>query len=97
MRLPLRPPVRNALLVLMCFGTLSIYVDRVVRVYLARRSADSSQVAGLKRAIRLVPDNAEFPHLLGLRLSASDQDDDGAIANLRKAVTSEPEQWPILA
>ena len=62
----------------------------MVRVYLARRSADSSQVEGLKRAIRLVPDNAEFPHLLGLRLSASDQDDDGAIANLRKAVTLNP-------
>jgi hypothetical protein len=37
-----------------------------------------------------VPDNAAFPHLLGLRLSASDQDDDGAIANLRKAVTLNP-------
>jgi len=89
-RLPLRPPVRNALLVLMCLGTLSIYIDRVVRVYLARRSAGSSQVAGLERAIRLVPDNAEFPHLLGLWFSASDQDDDGAIANLRKAVTLNP-------
>jgi hypothetical protein len=86
-RLPLRPPVRNVLLVLMCLGTLSIYIGRVVRVYLARRSADSSQV---ERAIRLVPDDAEFPHLLGLRLSAYDQDDDGAIANLRKAVTLNP-------
>ncbi len=86
----LRPPVRNVLLVLMCLGILSIYIDRVVRVYLARRSANSSQVEGLKRAIRLVPDDAEFPHLLGLRLSASDQDDDGAIANLRKAATLNP-------
>lgn len=75
------------MLALMCLGTLSIYLGRVVRVYLARRSADSSQV---ERAIRLVPDNAAFPHLLGLRLSASDQDDDGAIANLRKAVTLNP-------
>lgn len=90
MRLPLRPPLRNALLVLMCLGTLSIYIDRVVRVYLARRSADSSQLEGLKRAIRLVSDNAEFPHLLGLWLSAYDQDDDGAIANLLKAVTLNP-------
>jgi tetratricopeptide (TPR) repeat protein len=86
----LRPPVRNTLLVLMCLGTLSIDIDRVVRVYLARRSADSSQLEGLKRAIRLVPADAEFPHLLGLRLSASDQDDDGALANLRRAVTLNP-------
>jgi len=71
----------------MCLGTLSIYIGRVVRVYLARRSADSSQVEGVERAIRLVPDNAEFPHLLGLLLPASD---DGAIANLRKAVTLNP-------
>jgi len=85
-RLPLRPLVRNVLLVLMCLGILSIYIGRVIRVYLARRSADSSQVEGVERAIRLVPDNAEFPHLLGLRLSAIDQDDNGAIANLRKAV-----------
>ncbi len=90
MRQPLRPSVRSALLVLMCLGTLSIYGDRVVRVYLARRSVDSSQLEGLKRAIRLVPDNAEFPHLAGLWLSASDQDDDGAIANLRRAVTLNP-------
>ena len=90
MRLSLRPSVRNVLLVLMCLGTLSIYIDRVVRVYLARRSADSFQVEGVERAIRLVPDNAEFPHLLGLRLSASDQDDDAAIVNLRKAVTLNP-------
>jgi tetratricopeptide (TPR) repeat protein len=85
--LPLRPHARNALLVLICLGTLSIYVGRVVGVYLALRSADSSEVGGVERAIRLVPDNAEFPHLLGLQLSASDQDDDGAIASLRKAVT----------
>ena len=90
MRLPLRPVVRNALLVLMCLGTLSIYIGRVVRVYLARLSADSSQVECIKRAIRLVPDNAEFPHLLGLRLSALDQDDDGAIVNLRQALTLNP-------
>jgi len=38
----------------------------------------------------LVPDDAEFPHRLGLRLSAYDQDDDGAIANLRKAVILNP-------
>lgn len=77
-------------MVLMCLGTLSIYIDRVVRVYLAQRSADSFQGEGAKRAIRLVPDDAEFSHLLGLKLSATDQDDDGAIANLRKAVTLNP-------
>jgi hypothetical protein len=88
--LPLRPLVRNAVLVLMCLGTLSIYIDRAMRVYLARRSADSLQVEGVERAIRLVPDNAEFPHWLGLQLSASDQDDDGAIANFRKAVALNP-------
>ena len=79
------------MLVLICLGILAIYLGRMVRVYLARRSANSSsQVEGIERAIRLVPDNAEFPYLLGLRLSASDQDDDGGIANLRKAVALNP-------
>lgn len=90
MRPPLRSLIRKALLVLMCLGALSIYVGGAVGVYLARRSADSSSVEGVERAMRLAPYNAEFPHLLGLQLSASDQDDDGAIANLRKAVALNP-------
>lgn len=90
MNLTNRPLLRNACLVLICLGTLSIYIARVVRVYLAQRSADSSQVEGVERAIRLVPEDAEFPHLLGLLLSASDQDDDRAIVNLRKAVSLNP-------
>ena len=85
-----RPLVRKVFLVLICLGTLSIYIDRAIRVYLAGRSVDSSEIQGVKRAIHLVPDNAEFPHLLGLQLSASEQDDDGAIFNLRKAVTLNP-------
>ena len=87
---PLHPLVRNVLLVVVCLGTLSIYLNRVARVYFARRSADSASVEGVERAIRLAPDNAEFPHLLGLQLSAADQDDDGAIASLRKAVALNP-------
>ncbi len=90
MKLPQRPLVTKALLVLMCLGALAIYVGRVVEVYLAQRYADSYQVEGLEHAIRLSPDNAEFSHLLGLRLSASDQDDDGAIASLRRAVILNP-------
>lgn len=90
MRLPLRPLARKSLLVLLFLGILSIYISRVATVYRAQRFADSSQVEGLERAIRLSPHDAEFPHLLGLRLSASDQDDAGAIVNFRKAVTLNP-------
>ncbi len=94
MILPPGPRTQKVLLIALCLGTLAIYVGRVVRVYLAQSLADSSQgesrTTGLEHSIRLVPDDAEFPHLLGLRLSASDQDDDRAIANLRKAVTLNP-------
>ena len=90
MKPALGPLVIKASLLLICLGTLSIYVGRVAAVYLAQRSADSPQVESLERAIRLAPDNAEFPHLLGLRLSGADQDDFGAIANFRKAVTLNP-------
>ena len=90
MKLPLPAPIRNTLLLAACVGLVPFYIARVVRVYLAQRSADSSEIEGVQRAIRLAPDNAEFPHLLGLQLSASDQDDQGAIASLRKAVDLNP-------
>jgi len=77
-------------LVLICFGTLSVYVGRVVRVYRAQRDSDSLQADAVEHAIRLVPDDAEYPHMLGIRFSASDQDDEAAIANLRKAVALNP-------
>jgi hypothetical protein len=89
-RPPLPPVPKKFLLVLLCLGMLSIYVGRVAVVYVAQQSADSSQGEGLERAIRLEPGNAEFPHLLGLRLSASDRDDTGAIVNLHKAVVLNP-------
>ncbi|MGA8065876.1 MAG: hypothetical protein WCA47_00995 [Terriglobales bacterium] len=90
MKPPLHPRVRSACLVLFCLGALSIYVARILRVYLAQRSAVSSQVEGVERAIRLVPDDAEFPHLLGLLLSATDQDDGRALAQFRQAVALNP-------
>jgi len=88
--LSLRSAVGKSLLVLMCLGTLSIYIGRVVRVYLAERYADSLTVADAERAMRLVPGDADFPYLLGVLISASGQDKDGAIANLREAVTLNP-------
>ena len=94
MILPLRRGMKKPLLILLCLGILSIYVARVVKIYLAQSLADSPQreyrVAGLEQAIQLAPDDAELPHLLGLRLSVSDQDDDRAIANLRQAVVLNP-------
>jgi tetratricopeptide (TPR) repeat protein len=44
----------------------------------------------VERAIRLSPGNAEFHDLLGVELSASDQDNDRAIAALRTAVMLNP-------
>jgi tetratricopeptide (TPR) repeat protein len=91
---PLRPIVRKTLLALICLGTMSGYVGRVVAVYLAQQAAYSSppegRVQGLERAIRLTPDDAEFPYLLGRWLSASDQDDNSAIVHLRKAAALNP-------
>jgi hypothetical protein len=69
--------MKKPLLILLCLGILSIYVARVVKIYLAQSLADSPQreyrVAGLEQAIQLAPDDAELPHLLGLRLSVSDR------------------------
>lgn len=90
MTFSLRSAVGKALLFLACLAGLSIYIDRVVRVYLAQRYANSSQADNLQRAIHLMPEDAEFPDLLGLLLSAPDQDINGAIANLRKAVSLNP-------
>jgi tetratricopeptide (TPR) repeat protein len=85
-----RPIIRKALLVLVCIGIVSLYINRVARVYLAQRSAGSGQLSGVERAIHLVPGNAEFHDLLGLQLSASDQDNDRAAASLRTAVMLNP-------
>lgn len=94
MTLPLGPRTKKTLLLLLCLGIPSTYISRVARVYLAQSLADASQgesrITGLEHSIRLAPDDAEFPHLLGLRLSTSDQNDDRAITNLRKAVMLNP-------
>ena len=88
---PQRALLGKVLFVLLCVGFVAIYCNRVLRVYIAQRSAESSAIVpGLERAIRLVPENAAFPHLLGLQLSVSDRDYDGALANLRKAVALNP-------
>jgi hypothetical protein len=85
-----RPLIRKALLTLTCVAALSIYIDRVVCVYLARRTVDSLQAGSLERAIRLVPDDAEFPYSLGVQLSASVEESPRAITYLRKAVALNP-------
>ena len=95
---PLRPILRQTLLVLVCVGFLSIYLLRVVRIYLAQRSAYTAgietqvgeQLKETERAIQLVPDNAEFHHVLGVQISAAGQDDNRAIASLLEAVRLNP-------
>jgi tetratricopeptide (TPR) repeat protein len=95
---PGHPIIKKVLLVLVCVGVVSIYINREVRVYLAQRSVYSAgvdarvdqQLREIERAVQLVPDNAEFSQLLGLQLSAADQDDNRAIASLRAAVHLNP-------
>jgi hypothetical protein len=82
--------IRKVLLVLICVGIVSLYINRAARVYLAQRSASSGQLDGVERAIRLAPGNAEFHDLLGVQLSASDQDNDRAVTSLRTAVMLNP-------
>jgi len=77
-------------LVVICVGIVSLYINRMARAYLAQRSAGSGQLDGVERAIHLVPGNAEFHDLLGVQLSASDQDNDRAVASLRTAVMLNP-------
>jgi hypothetical protein len=85
---PSQPLIRKILLILICLGTLSIYLGRVAVVYCAR-SADSAKAADLERYIRWMPDDAELHHLLGLQLSdAHDYAD--AILHLSRAATLNP-------
>jgi len=86
----LKPAIRKAGFILICLGMSLFYVSRVVRVYIAQRSAESLETRDIERAIRLVPDDAEFPHLLGMRLSASGRDNGAALANLGKAAALNP-------
>jgi hypothetical protein len=85
-----RPLIRKALITLVCMAVLAIYINRVVHVYLAQRTLDSLQAGSMERAIRLVPDDAEFPYSLGVQLSASVADSQKAITYLRKAVALNP-------
>lgn len=93
---PSRPVLHNSLirklaLALSCTAIMAVYVTRVARVYLAQSSAEGDiQIAGLERATRLAPDDAELPHLLGMRLSAAGEDSQSAIANLKRAVSLNP-------
>ena len=90
--------MRKVLLVLFCLVTLSVYLARVATIFRAQSLADSTQgenrITDLDRAIRIAPDDAEFPNLLGLRLSASHQESNPengrALDNLRKAVALNP-------
>jgi tetratricopeptide (TPR) repeat protein len=86
---------KKAVFVLLCLAFAALYCNRIWRVYSAQhsaqRSAESSAVVpGLDRAIKLNPQNAVFPHLLGLQLSENDGDYDSALANLRQAVALNP-------
>ncbi len=89
---PREPAVLHRILFsLICIALVTMYCDRVLRVYLAHRAAEAPDIIpGLQRAIRLVPGNATFPHLLGLQLSVAGQDRDGALANLRRAAALNP-------
>ncbi len=84
--------LRHALLTVLCAGFVAIYVSRVVRVYLAQRSAKPGQIAGLEHAIWLVPDNADFYASLGAELFASNRDYDRVADNFLNAVRLNPNQ-----
>jgi hypothetical protein len=94
----LRSAIKQALLILVCVGFTSIYLLRVARVYLAQKNVYSAeieeqsdqQLKEIEHAVKLVPDNAEFSHLLGLQLPAADHDDNRAIASLIDAVRLNP-------
>jgi tetratricopeptide (TPR) repeat protein len=85
---PSQPLIRKILLILICLGTLSIYLGRVLVVYRAR-SANSATVHDLERYMRWLPDDAELHHLLGLQLSDS-HDNAAAILHLSKAAAMNP-------
>jgi tetratricopeptide (TPR) repeat protein len=88
----LRLILKQVLLVVICLGLVAIYVSRVVRVYLAQRSAKPGQIAVLERAIRLVPSDADFYASLGAELFASNKDYDRVEDNFLNAVGLNPNQ-----
>ena len=91
MRRPSQLLLRKLLLILICLGTVSIYLGRVIAVYGARSAnSDSTTVADLEHDIRWLPDDAELHHLLGLLLSDSGHSNADAIAHLRRATILNP-------
>ncbi len=88
----LHPIVRKASLALICVAILSVYISRVARVYLAQRSANSAEIAGLEHAIYLTPDNAELYESVGTQLLDSGHDYGRALNDLLNAVRLNPDQ-----
>ena len=89
----MRPPralLKKVILLAVCAAATSLYVRRVILIYMAGRGADGYRVVGLERATQLAPGNAEFAHMLGLQLLESLPDRDRAIAELRTAANLTP-------
>jgi len=84
------PDLRKTAAVLFCLGVVSIYLTGVVQTFISERAADSYQIAGLEKAARLAPANAEFAHMLGLQLAESLSTREQAIAELRTAAELDP-------
>jgi hypothetical protein len=87
----LRSSSRNIACLLIFASVVAIYAFGVIRTYVAQEAAQSNEVNDLQRAARLIPQNAQFAHALGLQLSNSPQDYDRAITNLRRAATLDPD------
>lgn len=82
--------LRDILFLLICLAAILGYLLRVGKVYSAQVAARSTTIENLQRSIRLSPENAEYPHKLGLVYFDSDQDYKRAATNLEKAVALNP-------
>jgi tetratricopeptide (TPR) repeat protein len=93
-------PFKKIVLVLLCLGVVSIYLKGVVRTFESERAADSYEIAGLEKAARLAPGDAEFAHMLGEQFMEDLSTRERAIAEFRTAAELDPliaQDWLDLA
>src|SRR5580693_9375623 len=90
MRMELRSRLRRFSFAAACFLIVALYLQFILRAFLAAHLAATPDLSNLNRAIRLEPSNAEYRELLGRNLALSGASLDEAISDYRTAIHLDP-------
>ena len=90
MRISLQSRPRRILVVLVSAAVICLYVAVTLRAYVASRLGATPKRSALEWAVRLEPDNAEYPNRLGRFLSYAAQDFPAGVRAYRRAVALNP-------